>query len=89
MQRDALADSVFAWHQQTAQFLPSGALLGDIDATPFSASTATAEAMLYLRAVHIAGHTDSLSRGASLLAQLKIARLIDDASLATVQDMLG
>ena len=89
MQRDALADSVFAWHQQTARLLPSGALLGDIDATPFSASTATAETVLYLRAVHVTGHADSLSRDASLLAQLKTARLVDDASLATAQDMLG
>ncbi|KAK5651056.1 hypothetical protein OQA88_1047 [Cercophora sp. LCS_1] len=89
MRHDTLADAVLAWHQQAARLLPSGALLGGIDATPFSASTATVKATLHLRAVHVAGHADGESRDESLLAQLKAARAVDDTSLATAQDMLG
>lgn len=63
--------------------MPSGALLSGIVATPSSASTATVKAALHLRAVHIAGHADRELRDESLLAQLKTARAVDDASLAT------
>jgi len=84
---DLVADAMQVWHDQ-AQELPSGALLLHIDATPFSGSKATETAVLHLRAVTIACPADQ-DRNELLLAQLKVARTVDEISLKAAEEMIG
>jgi len=83
---DPVAKAVRLWCNQ-AQKLPSGALLSHIDATLFSASKASETAVLHLRAVTIPCPTDR-NVDELLIAQLKAAHAINDASLKAAEEML-